>query len=139
MLVQDIQVFLNFANFYQQFIQGFRRIATLLNLMLKMIKSPYKLAFNRNNGSKLTLDKNNDRKPSFGPNNDNIKIDEFGGDCIKLTKKSGKSKVQKLFKSQKLSKLEKKLSKSRNSPNFSATKVESTFLNSSTRAVFNHL
>ena len=33
--VQDIQVFLSFANFYWQFIQGFSRIAALLTLMLK--------------------------------------------------------------------------------------------------------
>ena len=33
--IQDIQVFLGFANFYQQFIQGFSKIATLLTSMLK--------------------------------------------------------------------------------------------------------
>ena len=33
--VQDIQVFLGFANFYQQFIQGFSKIATPLTSMLK--------------------------------------------------------------------------------------------------------
>ena len=33
--VQDIQVFLRFANFYQQFIQGFSRIAAPLTSMLK--------------------------------------------------------------------------------------------------------
>ena len=34
-LVSDIQVFINFANFYQRFIQGFSRIATLFILLLK--------------------------------------------------------------------------------------------------------
>ena len=33
--VRDIQVFLGFANFYQQFIQGFSKIAALLTSMLK--------------------------------------------------------------------------------------------------------
>ncbi len=33
--VYDIQVFLGFANFYQQFIQGFSRLATPLTSMLK--------------------------------------------------------------------------------------------------------
>ena len=34
-LVRDIQVFLGFANFYWQFIQGFSRIAAPLTSMLK--------------------------------------------------------------------------------------------------------
>ena len=33
--VRDIQVFIGFANFYQRFIQGFSKIATLLTSMLK--------------------------------------------------------------------------------------------------------
>ena len=33
--VQDIQVFLRFANFYRQFIQGFSQIAAPLTLILK--------------------------------------------------------------------------------------------------------
>ena len=37
--VRDIQVFLRFANFYWQFIQGFSRIATPLTFMLKTIRS----------------------------------------------------------------------------------------------------
>ena len=35
--VRDIQVFIGFANFYQQFIQGFSRIAAPLTSMLKAI------------------------------------------------------------------------------------------------------
>ncbi len=35
--VRDIQVFLGFANFYQQFIQGFNKLATPLTSMLKKI------------------------------------------------------------------------------------------------------
>ncbi len=34
-LVRNIQVFLGFANFYRQFIQGFSRLAALLTSMLK--------------------------------------------------------------------------------------------------------
>ena len=34
--IQDIQVFINFANFYGRFIQGFSRIATPLTSMLKI-------------------------------------------------------------------------------------------------------
>ena len=37
--VQDIQVFIGFANFYQRFIRGFSRIAALLISMLKTIGS----------------------------------------------------------------------------------------------------
>ena len=37
--IQAIQVFLGFANFYRQFIQGFSRIAALITLMLKTSKS----------------------------------------------------------------------------------------------------
>ncbi len=33
--VRDIQVFLGFANFYRQFIQGFSRLAALLTFMVK--------------------------------------------------------------------------------------------------------
>ena len=37
--VQNIQVFIGFANFYQNFIQGFSRIAALLTSMLKKTRS----------------------------------------------------------------------------------------------------
>ena len=37
--VQDIQVFIGFANFYQRFIQGFSKIAVLFTLMLKTTRS----------------------------------------------------------------------------------------------------
>ena len=38
-LVRDIQVFLGFANFYQQFIQSFSKIAILFTSILKIIVS----------------------------------------------------------------------------------------------------
>ena len=37
--VQDIQVFIRFANFYQRFIQGLSKVAALLTSMLKTIES----------------------------------------------------------------------------------------------------
>ena len=38
--IWDIQVFLGFANFYRQFIQGFSKIAAPLTSMLKTIRLP---------------------------------------------------------------------------------------------------
>ena len=37
---RDIQVFIGFANFYRRFIQGFRKIAALLTLILKTSPQP---------------------------------------------------------------------------------------------------
>ena len=42
--VQDIQVFIYFANFYRRFIQGFSKIAALLTSMLKTTESSKVLA-----------------------------------------------------------------------------------------------
>ena len=42
--VRDIQVFINFANFYRRFIQGFSRIAAPLTSMLKTTGSSEELA-----------------------------------------------------------------------------------------------
>ena len=52
-LVQDIQIFLGFANFYQQFIQGFSKIAVVLTSMLKTTMSSQMLVTNK----LLTIDK----------------------------------------------------------------------------------
>ena len=38
-LVRDIQVFIDFANFYQRFIQGFSKIIALLTSLLKTTRS----------------------------------------------------------------------------------------------------
>ena len=46
--VCNIQVFLGFANFYRQFIQGFSRIAASLTSMLKTTGSPNVPASRRN-------------------------------------------------------------------------------------------
>ena len=124
--IQDIQVFLGFANFYWQFIQGFSKITAFLTSMLKTTGSP----------------------DMSGPEvrNDNGKVIRFGdGDSSeKLAKKSGK-----LSKGLKLSKLgnskgknlakSKKPSKSGNSPNFDTKKAGPSFLTPEARAAFNCL
>ena len=48
------------------------KILTLLILILKIIKSPNKLAFGKNNGSKQASSKNNGSKPAFYKNNNNM-------------------------------------------------------------------
>ena len=45
--VQDIQVFLGFANFYRRFIQGFSKIAVPLTSMLKTTVSSQVLVANK--------------------------------------------------------------------------------------------
>ena len=97
--VRDIQVFLGFANFYQQFIQGFSRIVTPLTSMLKTINEP---APSKNDGSKSTFSRNSDSKPVSRRNDGNGKVDGFGGNGVKHTKKSRKLKGQKMSESQKL-------------------------------------
>ena len=57
----------------------------------------------------------------------------------KLIKKFIKPKIRKLFKSQKLAKLEKKLLKNKNLPNFKVKKNKSSFLTSKIKIVFNYL
>ena len=100
-LVQDIQVFLSFANFYQQFIQGFNRIVTPLTSILKITGLSDKPAPSRNNCSKSTFSRNNNSWPISRRNDGNTEVDRFGigGDGIEHAKKSKKSKSQKSFKS----------------------------------------
>ena len=86
-LVQDIHVFLSFANFYWQFIQGFSRIVASLNLGLKTIVSLDKQALGKNNGNKPVFSENNSNKPAFEKNNGNYEVIEFDNDNVKHTKK----------------------------------------------------
>ena len=72
--VRDIQVFLGFANFYWQFIQGFSKIAAPLTSMLKTTRSPDVLGSEVGNGDGEVV--------GFG----------VGGGGDELTKKSGKLK-----------------------------------------------
>ena len=125
--VQNIQVFLDFANFYRQFIQGFSRIAAPLTLILKTTAPP----------ERLTLEEVSD-----GEGGDSI--DDVGG--VEDTKKSEKSKGQKTSKSWKSSKSgkfkgkkSKKPSKSGNSPNFDAKNSKPSFLTPEARSAFNRL
>ena len=134
--VQDIQVFLGFTNFYQQFIQSFSRIAASLILMLKTINKP---APNRNNGSRSASSRNDNSSPASGRNDGNGEVDRFGDKGVKHAKKSGKLKGQKTSKSQKSAKSGKNSSKSGNSPNFGAMKAGSSFLTPGTKKASNRL
>ena len=117
--VWDIQVFLDFANFYQQFIQDFSKIAASFTSILKTIVLSQVLVAN-----------------------EVLAVNEVGsvenGD--KLIEICGKlSKTRKLSKSQKSAKSRKKLSKSENLPNFYTKKDGPSFLTSDAKMVFNHL
>ena len=99
--VRNIQVFLGFANFYWQFIQGFNRIAAPLTSMLKTTRLPDKLSPSKNNGSRSALSRHNNSRPASGRNDGNNEVDGFGinRNSVEHTKKSGKSKSKKTFKS----------------------------------------
>ena len=112
--------------------------------MLKTSGSPDEPASSKNNSSKSASSRNNNSRPAFWRNNSDDEDDGFGGE--KHAKKSGKSKGQKLAKSQKLSKSgkskgekSKKPSKIGNSPNFDATETGSSFLTPGAREAFNRL
>ena len=111
-----------------------------------MLKTTSKPAFSRNDDSRSACSRNNDSKPASERNDGNDEVDEFGGDDVEHAKKSGKSKVQKSAKSQKLSKSGKskgeklkKLLKSGNSPNFDAKNTGPSFLTPEARSAFNWL
>ena len=157
--VCNIQVFLGFANFHWQLIQGFSSIAAPFTSMLKITGSPNKATPSKINGSKSVSSRNNNNKPAFGRNNGNGEVDGFsvGENGVKNAKKSGKtSKSQKLSKSRKLSKSEelkskktsksqnlaksgKKLSKIGNSINFNAMEDGPKFLTLDAKTAFNCL
>ena len=109
--------------------------------MKKTIRSPDKPASNKNNGNKPALNKNNNSKPVFKQHHSNNKVDGFGSNKVKYTKKSEKLKKlskPKKSKSKKLVK-SKKLSKSRNSPNFDAKKARPSFSIFDARTIFKYL
>ena len=72
---------------------------------------------------------------------DNNEVDEFdvGGEDVEHAKKLGKSKAQKLFKSQKLSKSRKKRPKNGNLLNFDIKENKPSFLTLKNRVAFNRL
>ena len=145
--VYNIQVFLGFANFYWQFIQGFSKIIAPLISMLITIRLPNKPVPSKNNGSRSASSKNDNSKPVFKKNNSNSEVNRFGvgRNSVEYTKKSGKlsksrkSKSEKMFKSQNLAKSRKKLSNNRNSTNFNATEAGLKFLTSDAKIAFNCL
>ena len=127
-LVQDIQVFLGFANFYRRFIQGFSRIAAPLTSMLK---------------TTILLEKLTPKRLGVGDG----KVDGFsvGGNDVEHAKKSGKlfksgkSKSKKTSKSRNSAKSGKKLSKNGNSTNSDATEDGPKFLTPNARTALNRL
>ena len=151
--VRNIQVFLGFANFYWQFIQGFSIIAASLTSILKTTGSPNKPAPSKNNGSRSASSRNNNSKLASRKNDGNGEVNRFdiSGNGVKHVKKSGKmsesrklsksrkSKSEKTFKSQNLAKSRKKSSKIGNSTHFDVTEVGPKFLTPNTRIAFNRL
>ena len=145
--VYNIQIFLGFANFYWQFIQGFSRIAASLTSMLKTTGLPDEPIPSRNDGSRLAFGKNKSSRPASRRNNGDGKVDEFsvGGNNVEHVKKlrklskSGQLKSKKTSKSRNLAKSEKKLSKSGNLTNFDTIEVWPKFIIPDARTAFNRL
>ena len=121
--VRDIQVFLGFANFYWQFIQGFSKIVAPLTSMLKTTITSQVFIVNK----------------MFAANE--VGGIEDGDGSIEKYRKS--SKTGKLSKSGNLkgkkSAKSKKPSKSGNSPNFDAKEAGPSFLTPEARSAFNRL
>ena len=72
--------------------------------MLKATESLDKLTFYRNNGIRLASCKNDNSRSISKKNDGNSEVDRFGvcNNDVKYTRKLKRSKIQKLFKSQKL-------------------------------------
>ena len=107
--------------------------------MLKMTESPDESVLSKNNGSKLAFNRNNISRLASGKNDGDYKVDGFDSNEVKHAKKSEELKSQKLSKSQKSAKSGKKLLKSGNSPNFDTKKAGQNFLTFGTRETFNYL
>ena len=69
--IQDIQVFIGFANFSQQFIRGFSKIAALLTSILKMTRSSD--SAQRDNNNEVVGGVGNDRNLSKSKKSKNAK------------------------------------------------------------------
>ena len=104
-----------------------------------MLKTTNKPAFSKNDDNRSASNRNNDSRPVSRRNDGNGEVNGFGGNSMKHAKMSEKSKGQKIFKSQKLDKLEKNSSKSGNSLNFGATEIGLSFLIHGAREAFNRL
>ena len=118
--VQDIQVFLGFANFYYRFIKGFNKIAASLTSMLKTIMSLQALTANKVLGARV-LAANEIYDVGDSDRSKHVELE------------TGRSKSQKLAKSRK----SKKLLKSGNLPNFNAKKARPNFLTPGAKEAFN--
>ena len=126
--IQDIQVFLGFAKFYQQFIQGFSKMATPFTSMLKTT-----VLLERSTPEQLGV--GDGEVNGLGVSGNGVEHTKKSG---KLSK-SGKSKSEKTFKSRNSAKSEKKLSKIGNSTNFDVTEDGPKFLTPDARTAFNRL
>ena len=134
--VWDIQVFLGFANFYQQFIQGFNKIAALFTLMLKIIVSSQLLVPNE----VIAADKVDGIESGDKLIKKYRKLSKiWKSSKFQKLSKSGKSKCKKTSKSQNLAKSRKKSSKSGNLTNSNATEDRPKFLTPNTKTAFNRL
>ena len=130
--VQDIQVFLGFANFYCRFIKGFSKIAAPLMSMLKTTTSSQVLAANEVLGARVLAA---DEVGSVGggggdeSSDGSKRVEPKTGKSAKSRKssKSGKSKGEK----------SKKPPKSGNSPNFNTKDIGPSFLIPGTKEAFN--
>ena len=127
--VQDIQVFLGFANFYHWFIKNFSKIAASLTSMLKTTMLLQVLAANKVLGAKVLA------ANEVGDVGDG---DGLSDRSKYVEPKTGRLENQKTSKSRNLAK-SKKQSKSGNSPKFDATKAGPSFLTPKARATFNRL
>ena len=109
--------------------------------MLKTTGSPEQSTPSRNNGSRSASSRNDDNRLASGKNDGDSEVDRFGVDRngVEHTKKSGKSKSEKTFKSQNSAKSGKKLSKSGNLTNSNATEDGPKFLTPDARTAFNRL
>ena len=63
--VQDIQVFIGFANFYRRFIQGFSKIAAPLTSMLKTSSTTSTLSQNLRDDEALNEKLSKSKNPAF--------------------------------------------------------------------------
>ena len=122
-LVQDIQVFFGFANFYQQLIQGFNRIAAPLTSMLKTPKSieskiqPGEGGVGNGDNSRA----GHDKSEIDGSGIDNVEVDGNEVEFDKIGKKVQKS------------------SKSKNSSKIKKTEWSSDFLTPGAKLAFTKL
>ncbi len=62
--VRDIQVFLGFANFYWQFIQGFNRLAAPLISMLKIISIVGPTENPEQGGQRIQVEDQSEKEPA---------------------------------------------------------------------------